>query len=528
MSCNEKKAEFKFCDKKPVPRDVVFIIDQSGTMCKNDPQAVRWEGIIEVIMAMFHDEQKIQTDKNFTRFSIIPFGSSAETRKYNQHLKWFHHANFDSFVTYSNYWLQEAKKGGAQYSDFDAAFEILSQTLEWRKNATRYIFFISDGKYNILPHGTSELRRKIEQKKYRQMLMRLKTHHEEWPIYFIALGKPGVDSARHERNVNIAHLQEMAAAIPLPKFIIDDEPTPTFSLPGSGMPNFIALIDSNISKIKNDLQAQIEGILRRIRYFQLDVQNSDKIDFPLVRPDIVEIEVTTQNPRNTFKLMSDLALFVETRNSSFHLTEFELDTIGNQLIPGCIHRFKAATGVLDDSIPNWQDPKTIKQWGIEVRDEANVELTHVNLIIRDNWEIKIDSCRITLDAGKMGWFRRLFRRRSVPRYNLYLEVWAKHPCGATLPHGKLKVFIEGEESTTQEYCDFDSHPSPTHPGEIENIYTWKIQISNHPQFSQKTCAYLNIGLEIEDLYACYFDVPTEIPPNAEVHQDTTFYGNMSK
>jgi hypothetical protein len=521
--CNQadnKKAAFTPCETPLPRRDVVFIIDQSGTMYRNDPPAVRWEVVRNVAERMLHDEEESLAkfrgtigDTLRTRFAVIPFGRN-ETAIYNKRLRWFTRVDKDSLLAYLEKWKERSsvKKDTAKFSDFWSPFRLLSQNrLPWRSEVDRYIFFISDGRYNVL----LDIYREREERQFRALLDSLRQRAEQWPVYFIGYGRPDLDAYRREPNVNVGRLDSMARALPLPPFLQGNIPRPTFSAPGLVRPNLVTIISTNEIENRQRLEEELELILRQVRFAQPDSMSEKLSIFPVVDPGHVEIKVEVERAIPTTELAKGLIIFVKTNKGQRSFQPLPAGG-GNVQGPAYLHTLVVDTAALRQALPEVRNLNFLQKWGLESIDPA-IALKRASLSIKDNWSVWVDQCDIVPVPKDRSLWRRLRRLREPPEYELIVRVRAVHPCGGLLPQGRLRVQIQGGAKRKQisgnPMARAWAPPGADHQ-HTAHTYTWQLEIGHQDIFEKRIGWPVNVEVIIDDLYACNIRVPAEVPINA--------------
>lgn len=530
-----EKARFISCDVPLPPRDIVFIIDQSGTMYRNDPPAVRWEVVRNVAERVLNDEEKSVAmfretigDTLRTRFAIIPFGKD-ETPGYNKRLQWYTRENSDSLFAYLETWKKRSAvpKNSAKFSDFWSPLQLLStKRLPWRTNVARYIFFLTDGRYNILP----DIQHVREEKKYRDLLDSLQQRVDQWPVYFIGMGRPGLDANRREPNVNVSCLDSMARALPLPRFLHGNTPRPTFSEPDLVRPNLVAIISDDEINIRDKLQDELELVLRQRRSAQPDSMSERLSIFPVVDPGQAEITVEVGQEIIAAELASALQIFVTTKSKGQKPFPVLPASVASQHWRGYLHTLVVDTAELHQTLPEIRNLNVVQSWGLRCL-EKEITFKRISLTIKDNWSVWVDRCDIVPVLKTRTWWRRLLRWPEPLAYYLVIDVRAVHPCGGVLPQARLRVQVQDGDKREQR----GGRPrmrtwSP--PGfnyrYTEHTYTWHLEMPHQEIFEKRIGWPVNIDIQIDDLYACTIHVPAEVPLNARPTSALPMTGVISK
>jgi hypothetical protein len=495
----DKKAPFFPCEVSLQERDIVFIVDQSETMYDNDPSAIRWEVLMHVAASVLNDERKLQSPPSgaLTQVAFILFGGKKETPTYNPDLHWF---TKDSLRALSLF-LQEKRKESripkkqALYSDFGSALSLLgSKNLPWRRDATRYIFFISDGKYDL---DNNSLLSEDEKDSFSGLLSLLRQRQRQWPIYFIGFGRPDYD--QHDRpNVDVGLLDSLANAA-----FAKPWQRPTFSEPGLRNPNLVTIISSDPFAMRGQLHEQLELVLRRARFGKPTPQNDQLYTFPIIDPGLVEIQVEVSREIASGELADKLQIFVNTDRGPF-ASRPKLIDVAEPSLRKHLHAFVVDTASLHHRRPESRRPTSLRSWGLKSLDPA-IALKRVSLVINDNWSVWSDQCDlVAVPTGRTTW-RRLFHRREPPEFKLLLGVKAKHLCGGELPQARLRVRVQdrGEWIVA---ANFEKS---------ESVYFWRLEIPHQEIFSMRIGWPVKISAIIDDLYACELEVAAETPVNGQ-------------
>ncbi len=503
------KAQFQPCKTQLQWRDIVFVIDQSKTMYENDSLAVRWEVLLRIAEGVLNDEKLLSgklADTVRTRIAVIPFGGARATGIYNEKLRWFTRDSLNALGLFLQEMKQQSqnRRNLSRYSDFGSAFSLLPR-LPWRDDAPRYIFFISDGKYDLddsSPLNDEEIR------KLRALFASLRQHRSQSSFYFIGFGKPGYDR-HHEPNVHIELLDSLANASPLSKLSSSGLQQPTFSAPGLIRSNLVTIISENLVDNRRRLHEQLEQILRWVRFAQPEKHDNGLSIFPVVDPGYVEIQVEVDHEITTTELAGKLRIFVQTQKGRSYSSLRPLNPM-SWLLPTHLHAFAVDTAGLRRQFPEARVFASLKSWGMESLDPA-IALKRVSLVIKDNWLVRVDRCDIIPASKSRTWWRRLLHLREPPEFNLQIEMRAMHPCGGTLPQARLRVEVQD----SGQWTTIATKTTPSKPETNESIYIWRLEIPHQKIFEKRIGWPVNIDVIIEDLYACKLGLSAEVPINGQ-------------
>jgi hypothetical protein len=392
----------------------------------------------------------------------------------------------------------------SRYSDFGSAFSVLTG-LQWRDGARRYIFFISDGKYDLDDYSPLSGE---ERRKFRAWLASLRQRRSQSSFYFIGFGKPGYDR-NHEPNVHIELLDSLANAASLSRLSSSGLQQPTFSAPGLIRPNLVTIISENLIDNRRRLHEQLEQVLRWVRFAQPEKHGAGLSIFPVVDPGYVEIQVEVDREITTTKLAEKLRIFVQTRKGRSYSGLRPLNPM-SWLLPTHLHVFAVDTAGLRRQFPEARAFASLKSWGMESLDPA-IALKRVSLIIKDNWLVRVDRCDIIPVAKSRTWWRRFLHLREPPEFNLQIEMRAMHPCGGTLPQARLRVEVQD----SGQWTTLAAKTTPIESETNESIYTWRLEIPHQEIFEKRIGWPVNVDVIVEDLYACKLGLSAEAPINGQ-------------
>ncbi len=519
LTCGKppEKAQFKSCESTITRRDIVFIVDQSGTMYANDRLALRWEVLRVVAGSLFRDEslsaaqrRKNSGDTLLTQIAVIPFGGKKETDDYNAppNPRWFTRNQLAELSTFLHRWKERSQKGDtAHFSNFASPFALLaSNRLRWRHAAERYIFFISDGKYNILPHVGNPENHSREEVQFEALLTDFR-RQKNWPVYFIGLGRRGLDKFQ-EPNFEINRIFRMAQALPLPVSRANLNAYPGFTAPDLLQRNLVTIITSNAKQPLEQLQTQLEHILRPVRSARPEPLTESGSDFPVVDPSWAEITVEVAKETTTAALVQSLRFFVKTTNPYKLMRDFKPlpANPGAEFFSSSLHTLVVDTAALRRELPEVFNLTALQAWGLKSVN-PNIVLRRVGLAIKDNWKVSIERCEIVPQQLERSFWRRLLRKREPPRYQMELSVRATHTCKVKLPQALLRVRIPELGN-----WEVEGVPDDARTG---TAYTWHFTLAHQDLFAQRIGWAINLELEIPDLYACSIHLPADIPLHAK-------------
>lgn len=185
-------------------RDIVFIVDHSGSMYDNDSSSLRWK-----VLKHAAENWLNMTDDNGDRFVAIPFGGKAKVRElgYNppsglNGSGWFdlrRQQDRTGLLQLANEWDATLLKGDhSQFTYPLSGFEKLENLLANSAEARDiFVFFISDGKVDPLGGAVAPPRDAPDVSLHRDRLrVLLEGHAERWRLYNICIGT-SVDVQTH-------------------------------------------------------------------------------------------------------------------------------------------------------------------------------------------------------------------------------------------------------------------------------------------------------------------------------------------
>lgn len=533
MSCTEDKprANFEPCPTLTPQRDIVFLIDQSKSVWDNDTEGVRWDALINLAGSIFDDERKSISsltnglvDTLRTRLAFIPFGGQKETQRYLQQfpLRWFDRTGYGELA---NVYLKTLQAGSlrredmADSTDFWSAFARLGQApIQWREGADRYVFLLTDGKYD--PDNTRCFE-PAERARFARMLAQLRQHAGAWPVYFVAFGKSGyeIDTKDcREPFVHVALMEQMAEALPLPDTLQDGMPRPTFSIQSRGKNNLATFISDDADWTRQQLQDQLHIVLRSALPLQVAPSTNGRINLPRADPRHVEISLDVSPSVSTHELANRLNLFFRTPrgDTTFSPLPAVLDA-GDR--PSTMHTLIADPQALLGIIPSADTERTFvpESWGIELRDHS-ITLKRVNLKMHYNWSVFTESCYFEQLSVERSFWRRLRNVPEPPKYKLVIDVRAEHPCEGVLPRGRLKIVVEGSgdsivDDNEPEKVNWRRREGDVELAETRHIYRWKYEIEDLSIFAKRVGRPVHVRLIFEDLYDYSIDLHPDVPVN---------------
>lgn len=254
------------------------------------------------------------------------------------------------------------------------------------------------------------------------------------------------------------------------------------------------------------------------RFADTEIKNGITSSFPLARPGLVEIEVTTRKETTLPAIMQSLRLFLQTSTGTYYFDNLIPLSSQQDMSFDQLFRFKIDTTALTQKDSRLAEPASIQSWGVESKIASAVTLASVDLIIKDNWAFRVEKCVITRMPTSVSWLQRLLKRLPRPVYKLQLEAAASHPCSGLLPCGHLNVTVHNRTFGPIRPTKVDTlfHYSSTTREKAGHTYHWEFNIEDLKEFNDNVGELISIIVKIDDLYAGQIRVPTEVPPNGRI------------
>lgn len=251
LLANHGHAQTPSKDLCSTARDLVFIVDQSGTMARNDPEGLRW-GLVKYALQLTGRVLPYSD-----RVVVIPFGSKTETDAYvrlnypsNKNPQWY-----DLAQPYSKEWLlKNIPAQHSQTTDFFSAFDYFKTHFdEPSSSRDLFVFFVSDGLVDLLPHERiqkSVRERNLEEGHNARLFQMLEAHGARWRLYNICLG----DSVNLEYHKNMLHRTKIDRRR-------DRGLYPGFKGSEPGNPFLLRVDDAEVSKRWLKIESAIASVL---------------------------------------------------------------------------------------------------------------------------------------------------------------------------------------------------------------------------------------------------------------------------
>ena len=469
-------------------RDIVFIIDQSGSMLENDPYRWRWDILNYAINYL---------NSTTDRVAIIPFGGNLETLDYARRsqpginrTKWFNLDNYADSLSLKriiNEWFRHKEmKHHSKTTNILSAFEYLETQIDQpQEQRDMYIFFISDGTVDLYSPDRPGEDNLINQHNIK-LLKLLERHTNRWRLYNICLGS--------SRKLNVTIHKKMLNKISI-KTRISGASFPGFA---DNEANYPFLLLANCKNKKANLLKMKQGIGH-----VLDRGSSlEKIS-----------EITHTN--NSFVIPGRGSASLRLKFTVFpkiSADEFQLRLYVNFVLSGIYHRVNmdlitsedrllasyfdfavdesSVESVLERSGRNIKD---IKSWQIGVETSGlQFEVLNLEVSYSHGWNFLLDTLQVVqVPMKRRGFFRWLFDNPEPCDPILQIHAIAENQCGSLLSDSSaiLKI-INGRE------YQINVRKLPGKPSVKERYELWK-NIADKSFFSNK----LGEKVEVEVSFA---------------------------
>ena len=433
--------EAKFCCAN---RDIVFIIDQSGTMKTNDPNRFRWD-ILNYAINYFDT-----TATHADRITIIPFGGKQETSSYAKESRlkrinsnWFDLAiqsdRNDLYSVVSMWYSREGKKYHSETTDILSAFEYFASEID-QPNVLRdlYIFFISDGLVDLY-YPDLEDEPDSTQKHNAKLFDMLKKQKDRWRLYNICLGIPdSVDVMIHKKMLNEISVVTRQSGTRYPGFAGNVANYPYLLLANDKDK------DVNLLKMKQGIGHVLD---RGSSLVTIANANNRVINIP---------------GRGSASLQLKFTLLP----NEIPVEEFKSRLLVNFLLDGMYHRAKVKLKVAEDrllasyfdfaidevsvdSVLKFFSKKIedIESWQIGVKaSEQQFELLNLEISYVHGWRLVIDRLQVeAIPTSGWNFFRWLFDKKVSCKPILQIHAIAENQCGTPLVDSNATIKFIGDD-----------------------------------------------------------------------------------
>ncbi len=420
------------------PRDIVFIVDQSGSMAQNDPSGMRWK-LVEYALSL---TGKIAPYSD--RVAVIPFGGFSETDRYlrsNYPAKltprWYDLAQYTPKQI-----LKNVPTSHSDTTDIFSAFHYFEKYFYARaSHRDLYVFFVSDGLVDLLPRDDNQ-RSAREQKREAEHNARLGRLLEKfggnWRLYNISMGV-GANVDYHRGMIDKIKITRRHAGGLYPGFH-GAEPGNPFLLkvddekPSSGWPKIASAIASVLlphsssrhlpGPMQNGVASApgLGSVALRLRAFvkpaieALAFQNRLRVSFVIANAGY-NVKL---NPEKSEVIRSDLAVFDFVVDNSDVMTQ--LKTI--RMTP--------------DSIRSWQ----IAVHGLS----PGQTVERLEVFYEHGWVVQIDKLEIApIPPRGRSFFRRLLGMAEPCEPVLQFHAKVQNVCGEKLGDSAAVLEIVGDK-----------------------------------------------------------------------------------
>lgn len=414
------------------PRDVVFLIDQSGSMQGNDKQRRRWQALQALV-------RQIGRDANpHDRLALIPFGSKEDTRKFSSRygkLRWYQEEEAPELIEIIERWRNS--DSNSPETNIHAAFkEMRDGLLPGRADRNDlYVFLITDGQMALGPDDPrSEV--KIDPRRsgkyFAELLKLLKRQSDELRLYAICLGRPAETQPDSLRQL-LAQIQHATGVRGLyfpvfsPRYAHPEAPFLLLANTRDDIANFNIMKNGVAEVLSYGMQSSPAEKRGEVFHMQSSAGA------------VIELRLTLREAWTAQAALAGLGKF-SARHGSYQRA-FTLQASPQQ-------DGKRADFYLDFTVPRRELEEFLRQlpasaagevqWQFEVKAKGlSRAISEVQFVVQNGWQVRHFPpviCAETSD-NRVG--------RSRPVSTLYLEVIAEHACAQALSSPQLEVLVNG-------------------------------------------------------------------------------------
>jgi hypothetical protein len=504
------RATPQYYDRCRTPRDLVFIIDHSGTMKNNDPQGLLWIGLRHLINKLAAD-----SDRN-DNLIFIPFGSAKDTEKYltqNGTLRWFKLRDVvDRALLFKTLDRWAKERDHSDSTDILAAFDTFAERFypSRQRISDLYIFFISDGRMDVGDGRRGEAyRQQAIRTRDQQLYALLQRFQNLWRIYSICVGHM-VDENRHRKILSYSQKDRRRSGLPYPPLGHTSPGQPYYLRINEGDPrsNMALLMDS----IWDVLDIGDTELYRgRV--------GSTGATFPPAAVEDYRFQFTLDRPvfAHEFLKYINLAYRIDKELQPARLL---VENLGTEDETSPYLDYRIDTKYIAQAVGGTQNLSLINEWKLEV-GELPRDMTVVNLQVvqRHGWRVFIDSLRIEPMPLPQRFFDRFFNTPQPCSATLWVSGRIYNACGRqnindqneltlVINNGKPYQLKIEREST---YDQVTAEPS--------FLYHWQTPevITGDPAFANNLGSTVTIGLKFLTSNGSFFylDHSITVPVCAE-------------
>ncbi|MDZ7288314.1 MAG: VWA domain-containing protein [candidate division KSB1 bacterium] len=482
-------AAAQFYDRCRIPRDLVFIIDHSGTMKNNDPDGLRWEGLRQLIRRLAK-----ATDRD-DQLVFVPFGSAKDTPKYlTKHgaLRWFKLKNpEDRALLFGiiDRWAKESSYSDS--TDIFAAFKTFEKNFypSRRWIADLYIFFISDGRMDVgNPRRGEASRQQAIRARDRQLYALLQRMQNIWRIYSVCVGRT-VDENRHRKILSYSKKDRRRSGLPYPPL-------------GHTSPGHPYYLRVDVGDRRSNLALFKDSI-----WDALDIGGAELFNGKIGKTGVTFAPAAAEDYRFHFSLAQPMRPheFQEKINLMYRIDKNFLpakliaEHTGLMNEPSLYLDYRVDTGHLAQIAGRSLKLANIREWKIEVsalpRDQAVVSL---QIVQRHGWRVFIDSLQITPAPVPRRWLDRLINAPQPCSASLWASGWAYNECGRQNLNAQdqLAIEINNGKPYSLKFKDQQAYDQVTK--EPAFVYYWQTPqaITGDPAFPNSLGATVTLGLRL--------------------------------
>jgi len=426
------------CDK----RDLVFIIDQSGSMLNNDRDSWRW-GILNYALRYLN-----KTAENADRVAIIPFGGNRETINYaNQsrpgggRTSWFNLADetdVQSLQTTIRQWYDRKEmRDHSLTTNILSAFEYFERNID-QQNSGRdlFVFFISDGRVDLYSPNRKVEPEAIEQHN-EQLLNLLEKHSNRWRLYNICLGNPKrADVSLHRKMVEKISITTRFSGRTYPGFV-ESEPDYPFLLLAKDDDS-----DANLEKMKRNVR---HVLARGSSIVATGKMENDIMNVPGLGSAALQLSFTVR-PVNRINAQE----FAEYLTVNYVIDGIPRTTEVDLLHPDADNLARSSFDfiVVEDSLLKGLEKikrriDDIERWQIAVQPPGSrIEITNLEVSYEHGWNLIIETLRaISIPKENRNLFNWILDKPESFKTVLKVHAFAENQCGRPLSDSTASLEI---------------------------------------------------------------------------------------
>lgn len=430
-------------------RDVVFIIDQSGSMLTNDRDCWRW-GILNYALRYLN-----KTAESSDRVAIIPFGSSRETGDFAKQSQpgkgntpWFNLAKTEDVnslqSTIRKWYARRRTSDHSQTTNILSAFKYFERNID-RQTSDRdlIIFFISDGRVDLYyPNRKGEA--EAIKKHNEQLLNLLEKHSNRWRLYNICLGTPNrADVSLHRKMAKKISVMTRFSGMTYPGFV-ESEPDYPFLLVAKDDDR-----DANLEKMKRNIR---HVLARRSSMVATGKMEKNIIEIPGLGSAALQLSFTVR-PVNRVSAQE----FAQYLTVNYVIDGIPRTARVQLLHPDADNLARASFDfiVVEDTLLKRLEKikkgiEDIERWQIAVQPtRSGIEITNLEVSYEHGWNLVIENLRaISIPKENRNLINWILDTPESFKTVLKVHATAENQCGRPLSDSTASLEIVGAHGDT--------------------------------------------------------------------------------